>query len=219
MNTGKEIVVLCAGGHARVLLDLLRRSGQTVAALVDNDTSRHGEKLDGVPIIGGDSSVFERDPASVVLVNALGNAPKIGDSMLMPRRKLFDAFSSKGYSFLKVRSPDAVVSEYVALGDGCQIVGGAIINPGCSIGANSIVNTGAQLDHDCEIGNHSHIGPGAVLGGKVQVGSEGHVGAGAVVRQGIHIGAGAIVGMGAVVLKDVPAGATVLGNPAVVVPA
>jgi sugar O-acyltransferase (sialic acid O-acetyltransferase NeuD family) len=217
MKTGKEIVVLCAGGHARVLVDILRRSGQTVIALIDNDSSLRGTKLDGVPITGDDKSVFERDPNSVVLVNALGNAPKFGDSMLRPRREIFDAFSSKGYSFLKVCSPDAVVSGHVDLGDGCQVISGVIINPGCSVGANSIVNTGAQLDHDCEVGHHSHIGPGAVLCGAVRIGDSCHVGTGAVVTQGVCIGADAVVGAGAVVVKNVSPGATVLGNPAKVV--
>ena len=214
MTVNKEIIVLCAGGHARVVIDILRRSGQAPAALVDNDSLLHNTKIDGIPVIGADDSVFERDSKSVVLVNALGNAPKTGDSMLGPRRDLFEKFTVKGYAFLKVCSPDALVSEHTVLGEGCHIINGVIINPGCTVGGNSIINTGAQLDHDCEVGSHSHIGPGAVLSGGVRVERECHVGAGAVVTQSITIGAGAIVGAGAVVVKNVAPGATVFGNPA-----
>jgi len=44
------------------------------------------------------------------------------------------------------------------------------------------------------------------------------VGVGAIILKGVHIGAGARVGAGAVVSADVPAGATVIGNPARVIP-
>jgi sugar O-acyltransferase (sialic acid O-acetyltransferase NeuD family) len=218
MTANKEIIVLCAGGHARVVIDILRRSGQAPAALVDADPSLHNTKLDGVPIIGADASVLERDPNSVVLVNALGNAPKIRNSMLGPRRNLFETFDGKGYVFLKVCCPNAFVSEHTVLGEGCHIINGAIINPGCTVGVNSIINTGAQLDHDCEVGDHSHIGPGAILSGGVRVGRECHVGVGAVVTQSITIGDGAIVAAGAVVVKNVSPGATVFGCPATAAP-
>ena len=214
MTTNPEIIVLCAGGHARVVIDILRRSGQVVAALVDDNAALHGTQLDGVPIAGADPVVFERDPKSVVLVNALGNAPKTGDSALRPRRDLFELFANKGYKFLQVFSLDTVISESAVLGEGCHVITGAIVNPGCTVGADTIINTGAQLDHDCRVGDHSHIAPGAVLGGTVKVGHECHVGAGAVVVQGVSIGDGAVVGTGAVAVKDVPPGATVFGNPA-----
>lgn len=44
------------------------------------------------------------------------------------------------------------------------------------------------------------------------------IGAGAVIVCGVTIGKGALVGAGAVVTKDVPDGATVVGNPARILP-
>jgi len=214
MTTDQDIIVLCAGGHARVVIDILRRSGHAVAALADNNSALHGTMLDDVQIVGADSEILARDPKSVVLFNALGNTPKSGDNALSSRRKLFEKFKNKGYAFVQVISPQAVVSERARLGEGCHIITGAIVHPGCSVGANTIINTGAQLDHDCQIGDHSHIAPGAVLGGTVCVGHGCHIGAGAIVVQGLTIGDGAVVGAGAVVIKDVAPGTTVVGNPA-----
>lgn len=214
MNASSDIIVLCAGGHARVLVDILRRRGQAVAAMVDNDPSLHGKRIHDIEVIGSDEIVLGRDPKSVRLVNALGNVPRVGDSALVPRRRLYETFKEKGYKFIQVCSADAVVSKDVDLGEGCQIVTGAIIHTDSLIGANTIINTGAQLDHDCRIGAHSHIAPGAVLSGCVVVGNECHIGAGAVIVQGVSIGDGALVGAGALVLNDVPSGTTVLGNPA-----
>jgi sugar O-acyltransferase (sialic acid O-acetyltransferase NeuD family) len=215
MTTPPDLIVVCAGGHARVVIDILRRTGQSIAGLVDANTKLHGGQLDGVPVIGGDEKVFARDPKSVVLVNALGNASaQVGDSGLTHRRDLFMAFKAKGYGFAQVLSGDAAISRRAALGEGSHVITGAIVHPGCTVGANTIINTGAQLDHDCGIGDHCHVAPGAVLCGFVTVGSECHIGAGAVIVQRVTVGDGAVVGAGAVVVEDVPAGATVLGNPA-----
>ncbi|MEQ9449567.1 MAG: acetyltransferase [Rhodospirillaceae bacterium] len=214
MSSGPEIIVLCAGGHARVVLEILRHGGQKIAGLVDANTALHGTEIVGCPVLGSDDEILKRAPSEVVLVNALGNAPSIGKSDLDRRRALFDSFKAKGYAFLNVCSSTAVVAGEVEIGEGCQILTGAIIHPGCKLGDDAIINTGAQLDHDCKIGAHSHVAPGAILGGDVNVGEDVHIGAGAVIVQGVEIGDGAVVGAGAVVLSDVAKGATAVGNPA-----
>jgi UDP-perosamine 4-acetyltransferase len=182
MTTPADLIVLCAGGHARVVMDILRRGGRAVSAVTDANAALHGTKLDGVTIIGSDDDVLTRDPRSVVLVNALGNgATKIGNSGLEPRRALFTRFKDKGFSFAQVISPDALIAGHVMLGEGCHVLTGAIVHPGSAIGANTIINTGAQVDHDNTIDAHSHIAPGAVLCGAVKVGAGCHIGAGAVI--------------------------------------
>lgn len=212
MTTPTEIFVICAGGHARVLIDIIRRQGRAVAGLSDDNPALHGTALDDVPIIGARGVLFARAPSDTLLVNALGNSPRTGDAGLGPRRALFAAFKEKGFRFETVISPDARISARALLGEGAQVITGAIIHPGCLIGANCIINTGAQIDHDCRIGEHCHIAPAAVLCGGVTVGEECHVGAGAVVVPGVTIGAGALIGAGATVVTDIPPGATVLGK-------
>lgn len=214
MSAPADLIVLCAGGHARVVIDILTRGGRNVAAVTDANSALHGTRLDGIAVIGGDDAVFARAPTEVVLVNALGNGAKMRESGLTPRRTLFQRFKDKGYAFAQVLSTDAMISPHVVLGEGCHVLTGAIIHPGSSVGANTIINTGAQLDHDNHVGAHCHVAPGAVLCGTVTVGDGAHIGAGAVILQGVTIGAGALVGAGAVVVGDVPAKATVLGNPA-----
>ncbi|MGE3335558.1 MAG: acetyltransferase [Rhodospirillaceae bacterium] len=212
MTTASELYVLCAGGHARVLVDILRRQGKVVAGLADDDSALHGSNLDDVPVIGGSDTLLARAGADIQLVNALGNSPRMGDAGLGPRRALFTRFKEKGFRFESVISPDARISARALLNEGVQVITGAIIHPGCLIGANCIINTGAQVDHDCRIGDHCHIAPAAVLCGGVTVGEDCHVGAGAVVVPGVTIGAGALIGAGATVVTDIPPGATVLGK-------
>lgn len=205
----RPVIVIGAGGHAKVVLDALLVGGFEVAAVVDADPALHGGELLGLPIVGDDSAVLARDPATLALANGIGST---GNPAL--RQKMFDTFSRHGYSFQTVTHPSAVIGRAVCLDQGAQIMAGAVIQPGCRVGPNAIVNTGARIDHDCEIGAHAHVAPGAVLSGGVIVQQCAHVGAGAVVRQGIRIGAGAVIGIGAAVVADVPAGALVVGVPA-----
>lgn len=209
-----DIILVGAGGHARVLIDVLRRAGFAPAAAVDRDQRLHGAVVDGVPVIGGDEAVLARDPAGVTLALGVGNVPAGTISGLSVREAACEFFTRRGYAFMTVVSRDAVVSAPAVLENGAQVITGAIIHPGCRIGAHAIVNTGARIDHDCVIGACSHIAPGAVLCGGVRVGPRTHVGASAVVIQGITVGEHAVIGAGAVVTADVPAGSAVLGIPA-----
>lgn len=210
----RNLYVLCAGGHARVVIDILNAQSRTPAGVVDADAALHGTNILGVPVVGADEFILTLDPNTVALVNALGNRPGQGSSGTARRRDLYSRFKNQGYSFFTVISDAATVSPNATLEEGSQVITRAVIQPGSVLGTNSILNTGASLDHDCTVGAHSHIAPWAVLCGGVSVGAECHIGARAVLVPGITVGDGAVVGAGAVVIDDVAAGATVVGNPA-----
>jgi UDP-perosamine 4-acetyltransferase len=212
MSLGLPVLILGAGGHGRVLMDILRSNGGTLLGILDRDAALHGTQIDDLAVLGDDRLVAKYAAGAVLLANGLGNRARSGDSGLGARRALFTAFKANGYQFVSVVSRDATVSPRAILEEGCQIIARAVVHPGCVIGANAIVNTGAQVDHDCIIGAHSHVAPGAVLCGNVTVGVGSHIGAGAVVIEGVKIGAGAIVPAGCVVTREVIAGATVSGQ-------
>jgi len=205
----QAVIVIGAGGHARVLLDVLDRCGVAVAGLTDADASKHGKLLAGIRILGGDMVLDQHPPASTVLVNAMGSTESMS-----PRQKVYERLKADGYRFLTLIHPSAVVAPDAVLGEGVQVMAGAIIQPGANIGANSILNNGAQVDHDCMIGAHVHLSPGVTLSGTVTVGDGTHVGTAATVVQGLRIGRGCFVAAGAVVTKDLPDGERVKGVPA-----
>jgi UDP-perosamine 4-acetyltransferase len=206
--------MLCAGGHGRVLIEVLRRAGRKVTAVLDLAQELHGTSLDGVPVVGGFDWLSSRSPESTLLINGLGNAARVGKSGLGPRHDLFVDYRSKGFHFERVVSPDAIIAPSVELGEGCQVLTGVIVHPGSVIGDNAIVNTGAQVDHDCRVGAHSHIAPGAVLCGRVGIGAMCHVGAGSVVIERVTVGDGAVIGAGSIVVAHVEPRTTILGRPA-----
>ena len=110
-----------------------------------------------------------------------------------------------------------MVDRLVNLAEGVQIIQGAIVNRGVSIGKHTIVNTNATVDHDCKIGDFVHIAPGATLCGGVKVGKRTLIGANATVLPNCEIGANVNVGAGAVVTTDLPDNVVVVGVPAKII--
>ena len=205
----KPVILLGAGGHARVLLDILLEQNIEVLGIAEKDGADLPSDVYGVPVIGNDSDVQQYPPDKVELVNGIGS---IGSTVL--RQKVYERFKRQGYRFRQVIHPQAIVSRRAELCEGVQIMAGAVVNIGTRVGEDTIVNTNASVDHDCLIGAHVHIAPGVTLSGGVTVGDGSHIGTGASVMQGIEIGANVIVGAGAVVIDNIKTGKTVCGVPA-----
>ena len=193
------VIIIGAGGHARVLLDALQLSGCKVLGFVDPAFAKGSQGPGGLPVLGGDEALKDYSVSAVQLVNGIGS---IGPTT--SRGAVYRRGKEAGFSFARVVHPAAVVSASATLGEGVQIMAGCIVQSGAEIGANSIVNTRASVDHDCKIGETVHIAPGVTLSGNVRVGDRAHIGTGAVVIQGISIGADSLVAAGAVVYRDVP---------------
>lgn len=203
------VILIGAGGHARVLLDALELNGAKVLGLVDADASLANRDVMGYPVLGNDDVLAQYAPGSVELVNAIGSV----DSM-QRRRSVYENLRRTGHAFASVIHPRATLSRHAQMAAGVQVMAGAVVQPGASLGENTIVNTGATVDHDCRVAAHVHIAPGVTLSGNVQVGEETHVGAGATVIQGVRIGARCLIAAGAVVTDGVRDGASMKGLPA-----
>lgn len=204
----ESIIIVGAGGHARVLASALKAAGKVLTGFVDRDASLWGTMIDGSPVLGGDD-FLERADGFTVLVNGVGST-----ELPIARREIFERFSSRGFRFASVVHPSAIVATGVDLGDGAQLMAGTVLQPGVVIGVNSIINTGAIIDHDSKIGAHCHVAPGCTLSGSVQVGDASHIGIGATVIESIRIGANVVVGAGTVVIRDLADGKRVIGIPA-----
>lgn len=204
----RPVYLLAAGGHAAVVLDALLAAGVRVEGILD-PARRPGEQVFGVPVLGDDAWLAARDPATLLLANGAGQVPRAD-----VRERLFEGFKARGFGFVPVRHPSAVVGREAQLAEGSQVMAGAVVQCRARIGRNAVVNTRASVDHDCVVGDHAFVGPGATLCGDVRVGAGAFVGSGAVVLPGVAVGARAIVGGGALVARDVPDGAIVTGVPA-----
>jgi UDP-perosamine 4-acetyltransferase len=198
------VVIIGGGGHAKVVIESLRASGRTVAAIVDADPTPR--TVLGVPVVGDDLKLPElRGQGLSDLFVA------IGDNRL--RETLGRKGRGLGFALVNAIHPSAVISPTVTLGEGIAIMAGVAINADSQVGDLAIINTGAVVDHDCRLGAACHLGPASALAGAVTVGERAFLGAGARAIPGVRIGADTIVGAGGVVVRDLPDGVLAVGVP------
>lgn len=206
MSSEGAVIVFGAGGHAKVVADILERAGARIAFVADDDPQRRGTRLLGHEVVGGRAELLaRRDEAQAAIVAIGANRA---------RQAVAGWLGEQGFGFALAVHPTAAIARAVQLGAGTAVMAGAVVNPASEIGAHCILNTAASVDHDCRIADWVHIAPGARLCGGVSVGALAFIGAGAVIAPGRRIGAGAIVAAGAVVLADVRDGMRIGGNPA-----
>ncbi len=206
MSAARRLFVLGAGGHGKVVADVGRTAGFTLAGFVDDAPSRTGTSIWGVPVVPWERFLAEHATAGAVL--GLG----VGDNTA--RERCHARAAAAGIEVATLVHAAAIVAPTSALGAGTVVMAGAAVNPDATLGAGCIVNTGAVVEHDCRLGGFVHLSPNAALGGAVTIGARAHLGLGAVVLPGVHIGADARVGAGAAVHRDVPDASTVVGVPA-----
>jgi sugar O-acyltransferase (sialic acid O-acetyltransferase NeuD family) len=209
----ERFLIWGAGGHGKVVADLVRALGHDVVAWADREA-------------GTGQTAAERDPSTVVItearllqtLDARSELPcgatlvalGIGDNSARVR-----CAERAGVSLASALvHPAAAVSPSARLGRGTVVFAGAVVNADAVIGDAVVVNSGAIVEHDCVVETGVHIAPGAVLTGGVAVGRGSLIGARAVVLPGVVVAAGALVGAGAVVARDVAADSVVAGVPA-----
>lgn len=195
-----NIVVVGAGGHAKVVIATVRAAGGEVMAAYDDDQTRWGQQILGVPIKGPVSREGIGDAPAII---AIGNN--------RARQSIAARFHAQ---WVSACHPNTTVHPSVCLGPGTVVFAGAVIQPDATLGAHAIVNTAASVDHDCIVGDFVHLGPGVRLCGGVTVDEGALLGVGAGVSPNVEIGAWSTAGAGAVCVIDVARETTVVGVPA-----
>jgi len=203
------MVILGAKGHALEILDVLLNNdpAEKLCFFDDFSAETNNKIIAAYPIIRTRGKLAEFFLSEKKFVLGTGN-PTV-------RKKLFELGLDEGGEIISVISRTAYISSLnVTLGNGLNIMHGAIIQPEVTIGNGTLINAGAIIHHESKIGSFCEICPGAVITGNVQVGDNSFVGAGGIVLPGIRIGSNVKVGAGAVVTKNVEDNITVIGNPA-----
>jgi len=203
-----KCVIWGAGGHAKVVAEILRLNGVEVVGFLDGvNAGRKGTEFYGASVLGGEEVLNDLLASGVRhAVAGFGNNRK--------RLELSAMLERRGFRMMSAVHPNAVCAADVSIGEGTVVCSGAVMGPSTVVGRNAIINTQASLDHDCMVRDGAHVGPGAIVTGEVQVAECAWIGAGAVISDHRCIGADAIVGAGAVVVKDVPEAVVVVGVPA-----
>jgi len=202
-----DALIIGAGGHGKVVLDILRASGvHRPIGFLDADPALNGTVINGLPVLG------QVNQLPRLKQKVRGAVVAIGENRT--RQHYADLLRQQGFELLSAIHPASTISKTAKLGDGIVIAAGAVVGTDTSIGDCVIVNTSAVIDHECVIESVVHVCPAAAIAGRVHIGELAFIGLGCRIIQCLTIGRQSIVGAGAVVIRDVPDGATVVGVPA-----
>ena len=205
----KQIIILGAGGHAKVVADCIDKGLYDIKGFLDKDGTRKGEIVCGYPILGSDSNPtywFDKGITSCICgIGHLGN--------FIVRNKVYRKFKETGFEMVSIIHASAKISPYAHISAGTVIMPNAVVNSCAYIGENSIVNTGAIVEHDVKIEKGVHLAPGSVVSGGSLIKENTFIGAGSIVIQGIEIGRNCVVGAGSIVIRNIPDGTKAVGNP------
>jgi sugar O-acyltransferase (sialic acid O-acetyltransferase NeuD family) len=212
LNKPPRNVILYGGtGQAKVVRPILEHWGARVVAVFD-DTPDLPSPFPDVPIHRGWSALLEW--AETVDRTEHGFVVTIGNPHGNVRLRLHDQLTALGMQPVTIAHPAAFIEANARIGDGTQVMAGAVVGAEAIVGRQCIINTNATVDHESVLEDGVEIAPGATLCGLVRVGTAGWVCAGATVLPRIRIGSNAIVGAGAVVIRHVADGILVVGVPA-----
>lgn len=198
----EPVIVIGAGGHAKVVISTLEAAGYKVTAVYDDDRAKLGTEILGVPVRGALAELGFGFRGKAVIA--------IGDNAT--RVKVARQFEEADW--VTVVHPAAYVHHSARLAQGTVVFAGAVIQPCASVGAHVIVNTGATVDHDCMIDDFVHVAPGTNLAGGVKIGCGTFLGIGSAVIPYRSVGEWTTIGAGAVVIYDLPSHVTAVGIPA-----
>jgi sugar O-acyltransferase (sialic acid O-acetyltransferase NeuD family) len=206
-----KIVIVGAGGHGRVVLDIFRNNHQfEIAGFLDSNPELLHQRIDGVEVLG-DLSLLD----GFAELGIGGAIVAIGDNRI--RQVYAETIEKAGVSLINAIHPSATVTDTARVGKNVVIATGVNVCTHVTIADSVILNTGCIIDHESYIGPAAHICPGVRMAGHVKVETAAFIGIGATIVQNITVGEEAVVGAGAVVINDVPAYNTVVGVPARIV--
>ena len=112
----RPVIVLGAGGHAMVVVDILQQLKVKILVIVSKDKPKKCSVFDDLPFLDNDSAVFDFSPNDVYLVNGIGSLP--GSKV---RADIFRFYKNANYEFMSVISPNSIISTYAKLEEGVHI--------------------------------------------------------------------------------------------------
>src|SRR5699024_9929805 len=185
----KTLVMIGAGGHAKVCYDIAQKMNKWEKIIILDDNPEN----DYFEIKGQLNDIHQYSSADFFV--------GIGDNKT--REKITKDLLKLNLELITLIHPKAVIASNVKIDKGTVIMAGVVINSATEIGKGCIINTSSSVDHDNKIGDYVHLSPGVHLAGTVEIGQRTWIGIGTTVINNIKINQDIIIGAGSLVLRNV----------------
>ena len=196
----KRVIIIGAGGHSKVVADIVRENGDSVVGFLDDSYTEKREFYASY-VIGrvSDYTKYKNDCEFIIA---------IGSNEV--RKRISGELHCNWYTAIH---PSAVVSESAKIGEGTVVMANAVINADATVGKHCIINTATVVEHDCTVGDYSHLSPRSVVCGATSIGSHVWLGTGSTVVNVVSVCDGVTIGAGGVVVRSINEAGTYVGVP------
>ena len=128
----KKVVIIGASGHARVIADIVKSSGDNLVGFLDDNMDIQGNVIFEDKIVLGTTKEedIEKYKDNYFIIGIGSNRVRKLISEKYPNLKYYTAIH-----------PNAIIGSNVEIGEGTVLMAGTVINIGTKIGKHCIVNT------------------------------------------------------------------------------
>nr|WP_263622741.1 acetyltransferase [Halobacillus halophilus] len=212
----KKVVIIGAGAQGGEILETINLLNQKdgiyeVVGFVDDNTSLHGSRYRGVPVLGPVNILVSPEYNNTNVICSIGN-PSVKKEVL---QKLEERPVPLRY--LSIIHPASVIAQDTSVGRGTYVAPNVVLSNNVSTGDHVLINYGCTVGHDSLIGDYCSIYPGTNVSGEVHIHEGAEIGCGSSIVPGLSIGAWTVIGAGAAVINSIPAHTTSVGVPAKVI--
>jgi sugar O-acyltransferase (sialic acid O-acetyltransferase NeuD family) len=206
----KNVVVFCAGSHAKVVIDSLKAQEEFKLVGIIDSVLEIGSMFYGYEVIGKQNELDKL----IQEYHFQSGIVALGDNYLREKLVLEIIKQNADFDFINVISPHACISLTATLGVGNVIMPGVIVNSEAIIGNHCIINTNSSLEHNSEMDDFSSLSPGVITGGYVKLGRYAAIALGVTIFDRTTIGVNVVVGSGSLVTKNLDSHGLYYGIPA-----
>ncbi|HLT32238.1 MAG TPA: hypothetical protein VKZ98_00480 [Aquaticitalea sp.] len=208
MDLKHEIFLIGVGNYTEVVIELAKDCRFDVKGLYHYDSTRTGESVLGIEILGSMEELYNGD------ISDRNFAVTMGNNRL--RNDIATKLRSLGGKTPNLIHPRAFVSPSAILGQGCFIHLNSKISTNCKLGNDCIIDFNSLVAHHASLDDACYLSSIAMVGSYCTIGKRVLFGMNALILPlKLTLGDDCVVGGKANVTKSFPSNCLLVGNPAI----
>lgn len=205
----ERVAIIGSGDLGRSIAHYAQDNGYTIVGFYDD--FQKAKTVDGIPVIGKLDSIeedFKRNRFDSLVC-------AVGYNHFDFRENVYDKYHGElGIPFATIIDKSCHVDATAKIGEGVVMFPMAMVDKGCVIEDNVLLNVGVTIAHDSTVKSHSFLSPRVAMAGFSSIGKRCMIGINSTIIDNITICDDVRVGGGTLLINDVKQKGLYVGAPA-----